>query len=170
MGVCQSPCVRKQNYHVFIDPSVGTRPSPEELNFGTNDSGFPELTDGELSDLFENTKHLDHMADESPGPEQLNRRQVRFAPGLLGFSSDGGFVTAITRKSRAWRSGVQVGWVITDIDGKPFTQARLDRKRGGRVPFTMAFATQMDPQKSFSMSRSINNFYSSGFVSSGNPI
>jgi len=163
MGVCQSPCARKQEFHVFIDSTA--RPSPEQLTWGTNDSGFPELTDGELSDLFENTKA--NTADESPGPEHWNRRQVRFAPGLLGFSSERGVVRSITRKSRAWRSGVQIGWVITEIDGKPFTQSRLDRKRGGSGAFTITFATSMEPDKSFSMSRSINNFNS---LSAENPI
>jgi len=168
MGVCFFSGPRKQNHYVFVDPSVrpDLRPSPEQLNWGTNDSGFPELTDGELSDLFEHTKC---MADESPNPEEWNRRQVRFpCGGLLGFSSERGVVRAITRKSRAWRSGVEIGWFILQIDGKPFTQARLDRKRGGSGAFTITFASRIQPDKSFSMSRSIANFESN--VSAENPI
>jgi len=152
MGVCAQ--TRKQNYYAFPETTVGNRPSPEQITFGTNDSGFPEMTDGELSDFMERTKP---MADESPGPEELNRRKVRFSPGLLGFSSECGVVRQITRHSRASRAGVQLGWKITEIDGKPFTQARLDRKRGGTGPFIITFALFTDSQKSFSMSRSITN-------------
>jgi len=115
---CQHAKVGPRCSLAATTPTVSSRPShleeEQEAN-GTDHTHYPHRTG--------------HMIN------------VTFLPGQLGLiaSRFKGYVSELNDDGQARAAGVQVGWFIVQVDGVPYSQARLNAKMEGSRPYTISF-------------------------------
>jgi len=75
---------------------------------------------------------------EKPKPELVS---FKFQPGWLGIQAKWniGEVVSVIENGQAMSLGIQEGWIISQIDGEPYTEAALDKKTDGNSEYTLAF-------------------------------
>lgn len=82
-----------------------------------------------------------------PAAEEAPATMVykKFEPDRLGLSADWttGVVEQIVEKGQAKDLDVQVGWVITSVNGEPYNEALLDAALDGKDPIEIAFLTSI---------------------------
>jgi len=65
----------------------------------------------------------------------------KFQPGRLGIEAkwDEGEVVSVTGEDQAKNFGIKAGWKIVQIDGEPYSEAKLDAKTAGNSEYSLTF-------------------------------
>jgi len=80
-------------------------------------------------------------------PAEKQQITITFMPGMLGISAnwyDGGVVDRVLPDTQAGKAHVKIGWAVKAVDGAPYEELVLDRKRMGKKPYAITFEAPLE--------------------------
>jgi len=80
-------------------------------------------------------------------PAEKQQITITFMPGMLGISAnwyDGVVVDRVLPDTQAGKAHVKTGWAIKAVDGAPYEELVLDRKRMGKKPYAITFEAPLE--------------------------
>jgi len=84
----------------------------------------------------------DKIPTKKPKPVEVPQIvSFTFQPGRLGIQAkwEIGEVVSVIEDGQAMKLGIQEGWKITQVDGEPYTEDKLDAKTDGECEYNLTF-------------------------------